>query len=169
MTEPGGGGRPDGPGLLRLLGLAEDALLLMLLAGMIAIASSQIVLRNLFDSGIAWADPMLRVMLVWLGMAGALVAAREDRQLTVDVLSRLLPPRWKLRGRLLTDLFTAVVSGMLAWHAGRLVLGDRAAGLIAFSGIPVWVCELALPLGFGLIALRYLVHILRRATGAPVP
>ena len=148
--------------LLRALAIAEDSLLVGLLAAMIGFALAQIVLRNLFASGLSWADPLLRVLLVWLGMAGALVAAREDRNLTVDVLSRFLPERWRRRGRIATDAFTAAVSAVLAWHAVRLVLGDRAEGLIAFSGVPVWVCELALPLGFGLIAVRYALHMVRR-------
>ncbi len=163
------GPRTDEPrrrgSLLGALAIAEDTLLVGLLAAMIGLALAQIVLRNLFASGISWADPLLRVLLVWLGMAGALVASREDRNLTVDVLSRFLPERWRRGGRFLTDAFTAAVSAVLAWHAARLVLGDRAAGLIAFAGIPVWVCELVLPVGFGLIALRYLLHLVRRAAG----
>ena len=53
---------------------------------------------------------------------------------------------------------TAAVSAFLSWHAGRLVLEDRAVGMVAFASVPVWVCEMVLPLAFGLIALRYLLY-----------
>ena len=44
---------------------AEDALLVLLLSVMIGLASTQILLRNLLDSGFVWIDPLLRVLVLW--------------------------------------------------------------------------------------------------------
>jgi TRAP-type C4-dicarboxylate transport system permease small subunit len=68
-----------------------------------------------------------------------------------------------------TDLFTAGVSAAVAWHAGRLVLEDRAAGSEVFASVPLWVCELVLPLAFGVIAGRYLLFAIRHARVAVTP
>ena len=46
-TEPSLVGR-----LLRMTGLVEDALLVMILAAMVGLAATQIILRNLFDGAI---------------------------------------------------------------------------------------------------------------------
>jgi TRAP-type C4-dicarboxylate transport system permease small subunit len=143
---------------LGLIGRLESALLVLILAAMVALAGAQIVLRNVTGGGIAWADPALRVLVLWIGMVGALAATRDDSHLTVDVVARLLSERWKARVRVITDLATAAVSGVVAWHAARLTIGDREAALMAFANVPVWVCELILPVGFGLIAVRYLVY-----------
>ena len=143
--------------LLRLTRVLEDALLVILLAAMVVVSGAQIVLRNLFDTSFLWADPLLRVAVLWVGMIGAMVATRSDRQISIDALSRFLPDRWKARVRVVTDLFTAVVAGIVAWNAGRLVLDDRAAGSMVMNGVPLWVCETILPLAFGVIALRYLL------------
>ena len=151
-------GRTFGGRTLGLIGRLESAILVLILAAMIALAGAQIVLRNVTGGGIAWADPALRVLVLWIGMVGALAATRDDSHLTVDVLSRLLSDRGKAIVRVITDVVTAVVSGIVAWHAARLTLGDREAGLTAFADVPVWVCELILPIGFGLIAVRFLVH-----------
>ncbi len=75
--------------------LVEDALLVLILAAMVGLAATQIVLRNLFDGAILWADPMLRVAVLWVGMIGAMVATRIDKQISVDAVSRFLPLRWK--------------------------------------------------------------------------
>jgi TRAP-type C4-dicarboxylate transport system permease small subunit len=147
--------------LTRLTAAAEDGLLVAILTTMIVIAAAQIVLRNFFHTGLMWADPGLRVMVLWVGMIGALVATRNDKQITVDAALRLLAPRTKAAVRVITDLFTAVVSTLVAWHAGRLVLDDRAAGSEVFASVPVWVCELILPVAFGLIGFRYLLFALR--------
>lgn len=147
--------------LLRLTVLAEDALLVLILAAMIGLAATQIILRNLFDGAILWADPMLRVSVLWVGMIGAMVATRIDKQISVDAVSRFLPTHLKARVRVATDVFTAFVSGVVAWSALRLVLDDRAAGGTAVAFVPVWACEVILPVAFGVIALRYFLFAIK--------
>ena len=146
------------PWILRLLRGAEDTILVSILAIMIVLAAVQIFMRNFFDAGIIWGDPLLRVLVLWVGMLGAMAATRDDRQITVDVISRFVSRRWKPRIRVVTDLFTAAVAGLLSWHAARLVLEDRIGGTIAFASVPVWMCELVLPVALALIALRYAVY-----------
>lgn len=154
-------GQPLTAKLLRVVGVVEDALLVVLLAAMVAVAGAQIVLRNFFDSTLVWADPLLRVAVLWVGMIGAVVATRSDRQITIDVVSRFLPDRWRAGLRVVTDLFTAVVAGVVAWAAFRLMLSDRAAGGLAIAFVPVWVCEAILPVAFAVISLRYLLFAVR--------
>jgi len=139
----------------------EDGVLVTILAVMLLLALAQILLRNVFSVGLLWGDGMLRVLVLWVGLLGALAATRDDRQITVDVLSRLLPGRARAGVRVLVDLFTAAVSGLVAWHAGRLVLNAYQYGDIAFAGVPSWICQLVLPLAFGLIAIRYLLYSIR--------
>ena len=85
--------------LLRMTALVEDALLVLILAAMVGLAATQIILRNLFDGAILWADPMLRVGVLWVGMIGAMVATRSDKQISVDAVSQFLPARWKAGDR----------------------------------------------------------------------
>jgi TRAP-type C4-dicarboxylate transport system permease small subunit len=147
--------------LLRVTALVEDALLVLILAAMVILSATQIILRNLFDGAILWADPMLRVAVLWVGMIGAMVATRSDKQISVDAVSRFLPTLWKARVRVITDLFTAAVSGVVAWSALRLVLDDRAAGGTAVAFVPVWACEAILPVAFGVIAVRHLLFAIK--------
>ena len=142
--------------VLHLTARLEDGLLVLLLVAMIGLAITQIVLRNLFASGILWGDACVRVLVLWVGLLGAMVAARNDKQITVDVLSRILPQRWRDGMRVVTDLFTALVSAVVAWHAARLVLDEYQYHAIAFANVPAWLCQSVLPLAFGIIGLRYL-------------
>jgi TRAP-type C4-dicarboxylate transport system permease small subunit len=142
---------------LQALHRVEDGLLSLLLAGLILLATAQIALRNLLDSGVAWGDPLLRAMVLWLGLLGALAASRGNRQITVDVLSRALPRRSREGVRALTCSFAAFVAGLVAWHGATLVRLDLEAGSVAFGAIPAWCVEVIIPVSFGLIALRYLL------------
>ncbi len=147
--------------ILRVVEALEDGLLVLILAGMVVLAAAQIGARNLMGGGILWADPALRVMVLWVGLIGAMVATRYDKQISVDAVSRFLPDRWKAIVRVVTDLFTSAVSAAVAWNAWRLVQDDRAAGTTLFASVPLWVCELILPAALSVIALRYLVYAVR--------
>ena len=149
--------------LVRITHVLEDSFLVMLLGSMIFLAVTQIVLRNFFDSGLQWIDPLLRLLVLWVGMAGAMVATRKDRHISIDVFTRSMSTRVQLTVRVFTDVFTCLVAAIIAYHAGRLVLMDREAESIAFAAIPSWVCELILPLAFGVIALRYLIFAVTHA------
>ena len=149
--------------LVRITHALEDSFLIMLLGSMIFLAVTQIVLRNVFDSGLQWIDPLLRLLVLWVGMAGAMVATREDHHISIDVFTRTMSIRVQQTVRVFTDVFTCLVAAIIAYHAVRLVLMDREAESIAFASIPSWVCELILPLAFGVIALRYLIFAVTHA------
>ena len=146
--------------LARSIAAIEDGLLVFLLAAMIGLAGSQVLLRNLWDAGLFWADPLLRVSVLWVGLLGAMAATRDDNHITVDILSHVLTERARSAGRVITDLFTSAVCGLLAYHGARMVRMDYEAGLIAFAAVPAWACELIIPIGFGIIAVRFLLSSL---------
>lgn len=148
----------------RALRRVESALLVALLGGMIGVAVYQVLARNLFDAGLAWGDPMVRVALLWVTMVGGMAAAGSDRHIRIDLVARFASEtanRWLGR---LTSAFTAVVCFALAWFSVTLVLWDYRDGTSGFGAVPAWVCELVIPLGAGLIGLRYLL----RAVGVTV-
>jgi TRAP-type C4-dicarboxylate transport system permease small subunit len=154
--------------LLNFVRHLESGLLLLLLAAMIGLAGSQIILRNLFDSGISWSDPLLRVLVLWVGMLGAMIATQQDKHIRIDLLSRYLSTDWRGRTARLNNLFSAVVCTLLAWHSGRFVYSEWQDGAALVGDIPVWVAESILPLGFAVIALRFALHLWGK-TGEATP
>jgi TRAP-type C4-dicarboxylate transport system permease small subunit len=143
--------------LVGLLHAVEDGILILLLTAMLLLGVTQILLRNVFDSGLLWAGPLLRVMLLWVGLLGAMVASRYDKHISIDVLSRLVGVKWRPWLRMATDLFAGMVCAIVAYYAGRFVLDEIAYGTPGFAGIPAWMLESVIPLAFGVIALRYLL------------
>lgn len=144
--------------LKRMLGLLhrlEDLLIAALLTATMALAFYQIVLRNVMDTGIVWGDILIRILVLWLGMAGAMAATRERMHIRIDLLTRFLTPGWQRVADSLTTLFAAAVCLVAAYFSLQFVLSEYVAGERAFGSVPYWVCEAILPLGFGVIALRY--------------
>lgn len=143
--------------VIRGVRLVEDAVIVLLVLVMILLAASQIALRNFWGGGVVWIDPLLRVMVLWVGLLGAMAATRRNNHITVDVLSRFLPPALKRTSQWITGSFAALICMVLTWHGARFVAMEYEAGTVLFSGIPAWCCELIIPLGFGVMALRFLL------------
>ncbi len=144
--------------LIRITYRVEDGLLIMLLAGMIGFAVAQIILRNIFGGGLTWADPLLRILVLWVGLMGAMVATRQDNQIVIDVLTRFLSPKLKQLTRVIVDLFTTIVCAVIAYYAYRFVISEHEDGTIAFAEAPAWIFELILPIAFAVLAWRYLIY-----------
>lgn len=136
----------------------EDALLITSFVAMLVFAGLQITMRNLFDSGFDWIDPLLRILVLWVGMLGAVAATREDRHISIDVLSRFVPQTalpWLKR---VTAIATAIICAMLAWHTFRFVRDEYAYSDVEVAGLPVWVWQSILPIGFALMTCRFVLN-----------
>jgi len=141
---------------------AEDALLLVILISMILLAGTQIFLRNIVDTSLFWGDEMLRVMVLWLTIAGGLAASRMDKHISIAVLDRFLPVKAQLITKVIIDLFTASICALFAWHSGRFVMGSYEFGDILMRSVPAWTLQIIMPIGFSLMALRHLIHAIKR-------
>jgi len=135
----------------------EDGFLVSLLLAILAMAVVQIVLRNVFETGIIWGDILVRILVLWIGMTGAVVASRRGAHINIDIVTRYLaPPARSIVGAVVC-LLTATVCGVAAFYSFKFVAAEAAFGGSAFAGIPVWLCQLAIPVGFAMIALRYVL------------
>lgn len=136
---------------------AEDALLLIILISMILLAGTQIFLRNFLDTSLFWGDEMLRMMVLWLTIAGGLAASRLDKHISIAVLDRFLPAAARRVTKVIIDLFTAMICALFAWHSARFVIGSYEFGDTVMRNVPAWTMQIVLPVGFSLMAFRHLV------------
>jgi len=148
------------PRVLNIIHRFEDSLLALLLLAMILLACTQIVLRNVFEISIVWADPLLRIMVLWSALIGALAASRENKHITIDLLTRLMKEKARRATRIFTSLFTAIVTGLIAYHASRFVIMEYETKNLVL-GIPAWIFEAIIPAAFALMCIRYLIHFVQ--------
>lgn len=139
---------------------AEDGLLAALLGALLLLSLAQIGLRVFFDQGLAWAEPLSRAGVLWLALLGALGATRGHRHIAIDALPRVLPPRARRVAWAVAHLGAAACCAYLAWLGAGLVGIEREAPVPFVGAIPSWVPMLALPAGFGLMALRFVLSAL---------
>ncbi len=141
------------------LAKAESGFLVSLLFLMVFLAFGQVILRNFFNSGLLWTDLFLRQLVLWVGFLGASLAVRERRHISIDVLPQLLPAAYKPWVQVLVNFSTGLISVFLAVAAWKFVRLEMEFPIILFLDLPAWIFQTILPFSFGLISLRYFLHV----------
>jgi C4-dicarboxylate transporter DctQ subunit len=154
--------------LLVLVHRLEDSILVLLLLAMILLAGYDILARTLFGGGVSWIPPLLRVMVLWIGLLGALLATRSREHISIDLINRLGGPVLKKVSSVMTLIFASVVSGIVAWHSGKYVQMALEFGDMAFADVPAWPLQLIIPISFGLMALRFGIQSIQTLIGKEV-
>lgn len=132
----------------------------MLFAALLGLSGTQIVLRNVFSSGLFWADELVRLIVLWLAVVGALAATRDHRHIAIELIVRALPDLLQRMTRSFVAVFATGVAGLFAWHSYRFVMDSREFGDTVLGDWPAWYFQLILPVGFALIAWRFLTSAL---------
>ena len=141
---------------LRRWYVLEDSLSVFALVAMALLPLLEIVIRKFYASGIPGSSLWVQHLALWVGFLGAAIAARRGRLLSLTAGADLL----KAEARIATQIFTAGVSfavcAVLARGSLELVGVEREGGKILALGVPVWVAQIIMPIGFAVIGLRIL-------------
>ena len=175
------GASPE-PASIAVLRRLETALVCVLLLSMVGVAALRIVVRvGRLKLDIMWSDAYLKHSVLWITVLGAALATRDRNHVNIDVVGRLLKGRWRAGCQALTDLFAAVVCGVVAWACYVFVLSQQqafaaksfsTAGTI-FGSVPAWYAQAVMPVAFALMTVRFLVQTVEDAValwrGSPPP
>jgi TRAP-type C4-dicarboxylate transport system permease small subunit len=141
----------------RVIDYIEDSILVGLLLLMIFMAVLQILLRDVFATGIVWSDVLVRILVLWVGLVGAMVASRQGRHINIDIMDRYLSERAKIVARFVVEFFTALICLIAAYYGLRFVQMEFSMGGRAFAKVPSWLCESIIPFAFMVMAVRYIL------------
>ena len=146
--------------LERALLKIEMALLSTVLIGMLVLAFYQVVLRNLFDSGVAWIDIVNRHGVLWIAFLGGAIATTEMRHLNIDVVGKFMPKSLAKGIRLTILVFSIAVTAVLLRAAIAFVGDEIEFGGTIIGDIPIWTFEIIIPVGFGLILFHFVMRLI---------
>jgi TRAP-type C4-dicarboxylate transport system permease small subunit len=141
----------------RIIERVEDSILVGLLLLMIVMSVLQILLRDLFATGIVWSDILVRILVLWVGLVGAMVASRQGRHINIDIMDRYLSERAKIVARSVVEFFTALICLIAACYSLRFVQMEFSVSGKAFAKVPSWLCESIIPFGFMVMSVRYIL------------
>jgi C4-dicarboxylate transporter, DctM subunit len=151
--------RPDSESKKTPLKTLENAVVSVALFIMVLIPLAESFLRRTFHVGIPASTAIVQHMVLVVGMLGGAIAAREGRLLSLSTLGETaVRGRMKSVLRIFTSGVSATITAFLCLAAYQFVQTERQAGEILAYGVPTWVVELVLPVGFAVIAIRILLH-----------
>jgi len=146
----------------RVISKIVTILIIVFLSFMVCLAFLQIILRNFFASGISWADVTVRHLVLWVGFFGAILAAVEERHITLDVFSRILPVRLKKYVQSTIYIGSAAVCAVLTHASYKFVVSERLVGTELFTGVPAWWAQVVVPATFVIMCLLFILRGIKK-------
>jgi TRAP-type C4-dicarboxylate transport system permease small subunit len=143
--------------LLKGIIKCEEVLLSLLLTTMILLACYQIGLRWFTSGGLPWIDPLLRYLVLWSGLLGAVLATASNNHIALDAISYLLQHKLKFFMHLLTDVFCVVVSIFMFRATLLFIRSEIEYGGTGLFGLDTWLWFLIFPIAFGMILLHFCI------------
>lgn len=134
----------------------EEILIGLLIASASVILFANVVARYVLNSGIPWADEVVRYQIVWMVFLGGSVAARKGIHIGVDIVVKMAPPKI---GRFILLIIHAIgifFCGVLVYFGAELTAQTREFGQVSTAlQAPMWIFQLAIPVGSALMAIRF--------------
>nr|WP_321442523.1 TRAP transporter small permease [uncultured Cohaesibacter sp.] len=124
------------------------------LAAVFVTVFANVVGRYAFGSSFAWAEEVARHLMILGAFAGAGLALREGRLVSINILSDLLSKQLALKLRWLIVIMMFAFMGTMMWLGIEFVQFGWNKETMS-TGIPKGIPYLAIPIGCGL----FLVHL----------
>ena len=136
-----------------------------LLSGVVAFVLLFVVgvLIYMVPNGFGWSQRVALCLMLWVGLLGASMATHEGRHIAVDAVRRIVPEHLKRSFEFAAGVVTVAISLVLTvlsvmyvrenWH--EWISSEMTAGIFESVPIPYWAATLAIPIGFGIMALRF--------------
>ncbi|MGE5320283.1 MAG: TRAP transporter small permease [Hyphomicrobiaceae bacterium] len=144
----------------------EEGLIAFILAIMTIVTFVQVIARYIFNYSFVWALELVSFLFAWLIFLGMCYGVRVGSHIGVDALVKALGPR---AARIVTAAATVlciVYAGIVFVGSWRYVAKMYEIGTLAQDlPVPLWVPRLALPIGFGLLAIRFAQVLYRVIAG----
>ncbi|MDP2340544.1 MAG: TRAP transporter small permease [Deltaproteobacteria bacterium] len=117
-------------------------------------------------NGLVWSQTLGLVLMLWVGLVGASLAAHEHRHLSLDLGSKLWPkkalPMVQAVGNVVTAGFCLVFAFLavksLGDHFKDYADTDGAGGIFVALPIPKWAAFSVIPVAFVIMAVRFLAQ-----------
>lgn len=147
--------------LITRLSLLAGLIGALLMAATGAMLTYEVVARYFFIKPTIWAAELSQLCLIWgclLAMAQVLTLRRH---ITVNALTALLPRGAQIACAAVSLILVIVVSGIIGYWGWDIFYDSFVRGRTTGSllNMPVWVVELAVPVGFALLALQAIVEL----------
>ena len=139
----------------KIVSKVEELITVGGLSAMTIITLVAVFFRYVLQSPIIWSEEAARYLMVWSTMLGISIATRQKAHLGIDIFVSMAPKKLQ---RALEIFSTLMMIVMFVFLTGISIVfiqsAIRTGNVSPMLRIPFYIIYLALPLGFGLSAVR---------------
>lgn len=145
-----------------LLGI-EEILLKALFVILPLLCLLQVISRFILHIPVPWSEEAMRVLFMWATFIGASLAVKRGAHLSVTALVNILPEAPREIVALAIGLVCAVLCLYFSYNGLAVSMMEADSGeTLPVSGLPTYISSMAIPIGFLLMAVRFVLVAIER-------
>ncbi|RCK49826.1 hypothetical protein TH25_12445 [Thalassospira profundimaris] len=132
------------------------------LVALVVLVVAEIIARSVFNTSLAVVEECVGYFVVLLMVLGAAMALRKNDLFRVSFIADVLPPALERASRAVYIFIALAVCCVFVWRTADLVASSFSRGKISQTAMetPLWIPQLALPIGFCVLAVFLIEHLL---------
>lgn len=136
-----------------------------------AMITYEVVMRYVFLAPTIWAEEMSRFLQIWATYIAAATVLRHRQLIAITVVVERLGPRGRKAAEAFALVWILLFCLVAVWYGLDIMLDSIRLGRATSTmlAVPQWMTELAIPLGFTLLALQAVAELIRLPRSAPPP
>ena len=139
----------------KIVSKVEELITVVGLSAMTIITLVAVFFRYVLQSPIIWSEEAARYLMVWSTMLGISIATRQKAHLGIDIFVSMAPKKLQRALEIFSTLMMIVMFVFLTIISIVFIQSAIRTGNVSpMLRIPFYIIYLALPLGFGLSAVR---------------
>lgn len=140
----------------KYLSIFEDSMLVFGILSAAVVLFINVVLRNVFESSLVWAEEYAKFAIMWITFGGCGAAVRAKAHMRITALYDVIGPR----GKKLLDIFTSLIGVLFAafmvYYGIQLnITVIETAQVSPTMLLPMWIIYCSVPIGAVLMVLRF--------------
>jgi len=128
----------------------------------------EVVARYVFIAPTIWAEEMSQFFQIWATYLAAAYLLHNRQLIAIDVITRRFPTPLRKTCEGFTLVIIGIFAGVAVFYGADIVIESIEQGRATSTmlGVPKWMTESAIPVGFGVLLLQVFAEFIRLFNGA---
>ena len=146
---------------------ALAAIAALILLAMVVVVTADVLLRNITNGGISWANEVTEYALYMITLLTAPWLLRRGQHVRLDIILTVVPARVAWLMEAVGDGLGFLVSVVLVRYGAGMTYDSARLGAITIKNLvfPEWWLLAPLPIAFALLAIEFVFRFQRLITG----
>ncbi len=130
----------------------------------------EVISRYVFNQPTIWVEEMSRFLQIWASYLAAAYVLQHKHLIAINVVEKIMPAWINRLFRCLSLTIIGLFSLVAVWKGSLVVVDSIRIGRASSTmlEVPLWLTEIAIPIGFTLLFFQVLLEFAEVLTGKTV-